>query len=261
MKLLQASAADLRERPAELAAELGQAGQEIVILWAERLTAGPDGAGNAQALLELAESLALGQVSGAGLLEIPAGANGRGLREAGVLPNAAAGLRESGESGLDAQGIAAALAEGELSALLLFEADLLQAVSPELAERALERATTVVAHATFLSDALRAHASVVLPAQAYAEKEGTIVHPDGRLQRLRPAVAHPGETRAGWQVITELAARLELDLEVLTASMASSQLFDAVPFYAGLTLDEIGGRGIRWQDRPAAGAYRAEVPA
>jgi NADH-quinone oxidoreductase subunit G len=62
-------------------------------------------------------------------------------------------------------------------------------------------------------------------------------------------------------VITELAARLELDLEVLTASMASRQLFDAVPFYAGLTLDEIGGRGIRWQDRPAAGAYRAEVPA
>jgi NADH-quinone oxidoreductase subunit G len=28
-----------------------------------------------------------------------------------------------------------------------------------------------------------------------------------------------------------------------------------VPFYAGLTLEEIGGKGIRWQDRDAAGAY------
>ena len=39
--------------------------------------------------------------------------------------------------------------------------------------------------------------------------------------------------------------------------MASAQLFAAVPFYAGLTLEEIGGRGIRWQERPAA----ASVPA
>ncbi len=37
--------------------------------------------------------------------------------------------------------------------------------------------------------------------------------------------------------------------------MASQQLFDAVPFYAGLTLEEIGGKGVRWQDRPAAEAY------
>jgi NADH-quinone oxidoreductase subunit G len=28
-----------------------------------------------------------------------------------------------------------------------------------------------------------------------------------------------------------------------------------VPFYAGLTLEEIGGKGVRWQEREAAGAY------
>jgi NADH-quinone oxidoreductase subunit G len=37
--------------------------------------------------------------------------------------------------------------------------------------------------------------------------------------------------------------------------MASQQLFDAVPFYAGLTLEEIGGKGVRWQERPEAEAY------
>ena len=36
--------------------------------------------------------------------------------------------------------------------------------------------------------------------------------------------------------------------------MASAQLFDAVPFYAGLTLDAIGGRGIRWPGSDAAAA-------
>ncbi len=37
--------------------------------------------------------------------------------------------------------------------------------------------------------------------------------------------------------------------------MALAQLTAAVPFYAGLTLDEIGGRGMRWQEREAAAAY------
>jgi NADH-quinone oxidoreductase subunit G len=36
---------------------------------------------------------------------------------------------------------------------------------------------------------------------------------------------------------------------VVTGAAASKQLFDAVPFYEGLTLDEIGGRGIRWPER------------
>jgi NADH-quinone oxidoreductase subunit G len=43
-----------------------------------------------------------------------------------------------------------------------------------------------------------------------------------------------------------------LELDVATGSMASQQLFDAIPFYEGLTLEEIGGRGVRWQERDAA---------
>ena len=99
----------------------------------------------------------------------------------------------------------------------------------------------------------------MFPAQAYAEKEGTIVHPDGRIQRLRPAIARArAESRAQWQVIAELAPRLGLDLETPTAAMASQQLFDAVPFYAGLTLEEIGGKGVRWQERPAGRRHTAD---
>jgi len=39
--------------------------------------------------------------------------------------------------------------------------------------------------------------------------------------------------------------------------MASRQLFEAVPFYAGLSLEEIGGRGVRWQERAVAEAFPA----
>jgi NADH-quinone oxidoreductase subunit G len=108
---------------------------------------------------------------------------------------------------------------------------------------------------------VREYADVVFPAEAYAEKEGTLVHPDGRVQRLRPAIGRPGSldagVRAGWQVIAEIARRTGTDLGVLAGPMASAQLFDAVPFYAGLTLDAIGGRGIRWPAADAAGTLGA----
>ena len=76
-----------------------------------------------------------------------------------------------------------------------------------------------------------------------------MVHPDGRLQRLRIAIAHPGDVRAGWSVVAEISRRVGLDLGVATSQMAFEQLESAVPFYAGLTLEEIGGKGIRWPDR------------
>ncbi|MGA9876635.1 MAG: NADH-quinone oxidoreductase subunit NuoG [Solirubrobacteraceae bacterium] len=257
MKLVHATAADLLDEKAsrELVSTLTAAGEEIVVLWGERLTAGPDGARAAQALLDLAATLNLADTGGAGLLEIPVQANGRGLREAGVLPNAGPGLSTVAEDGLDARGMAGALSGGELTCLYLLGADPLGGASEQdraLWEQALERATTVVSHATFLTDAIREHADVVFPAGAYAEKEGTIVHPDGRVQRLRPAAAHLGESRAEWQVIADLAQRIGLDLDVLSGAMASQQLFDAVPFYEGLTLEEIGGRGVRWQERETA---------
>jgi NADH-quinone oxidoreductase subunit G len=236
--------------------------REVVVLWGERLTAGPAGESAAHALLGIASSLNIASTGGAGLLEVPIAANGRGLREAGVLPNAGPGLSQPSLEGRDARAIAEGLAGGELAALYLLHTDPLRDLpDSELWERALAGAGTVIAHSAFLTEGIREHATVVFPAEAYPEKEGTIVHPDGRLQRLRPAIARPGEIRAEWQVIAELALRVGLDLDVLTASMASQRVFDAVPFYAGLTLEEIGGRGVRWHERDAASAFpRASAP-
>jgi NADH-quinone oxidoreductase subunit G len=263
MKLVRASAADLLDGAGELIAKLKEAGEEIVVLWGERLTAGPEGVRAAQALLDLAGTLGIADTDNAGLLEIPAQSTGRGLSSLdedtlGGAPHAGgppiAGGRQV--SGLDARAMAHALSEGQLSCLYLLGADPLTGAADEqdreLWGRALASATTVISHAMFLTDAIREHADVVFPAGAYPEKEGTVVHPDGRIQRLRPAVAKPGESRAEWQVIADVAARIGLDLEVLTGGMASQQLFDAVPQYAGLTLEEIGGKGLRPHERAEA---------
>ncbi len=106
-----------------------------------------------------------------------------------------------------------------------------------------------------LTEGLREHANVILPADTYAEKDGTVVHPDGRLQRLRTAIAHPHDVRGGWQVIAEIARRCGLDTGVLTSPMAFAQLADTIPFYRGITLESIGGRGVRWQEGEGASAF------
>lgn len=249
---------------ADLLIEEGR--DDVVILWGERL-----GAAALPALLNVAGRLGLAERDGAGLLEVPASANARGLREAGFQPSAGPGLAEPAAAGRSAREIAEAAAAGELAALYLLHADPVRdRGDAPLWRRALARASTVVAHASFLTDELREHATVVFPAESYAEKEGTVTHPDGRLQRLRPGIGHPGSVRAEWQVLADVERRVSgavspgvdgvdstRHTSPLTGPMASAQLFEAVPFYAGLTLEEIGGRGVRWQERAAAEAFSA----
>jgi NADH-quinone oxidoreductase subunit G len=240
------------------------------VVWGERIGGSPGGANALRALLNLAASLGVAEREGAGLLAIPAVANGRGLREAGVLPNAGPGLAAPAGEGRGAPDIAAALIEGEARALYLLGADPLATYPGRAAwEQALDAATTVVAHASVLGPGVAAYADVVFPSEAYAEKNGTVVHPDGRVQRLRQAIAHVGRVRPEWQVVADVARAAGFELDVHTSAMATRQLFDAVPFYAGLTLEGLAGHGVRWPAGDGAakapeadlGPFELEAPA
>jgi NADH-quinone oxidoreductase subunit G len=186
------------------------------------------------------------------LLEVPAGANGRGLREVGCLPVAGPGFSETA-AGLDATDVCTALTERDLDAAFLVDADPVRESSDGPAwSEALGKAKFVLAISMF-EDASTKHADVVFPAESYAEKEGTITHPDGRLQRVRPGVPNPGRVRPTWEVLVELSALLGEETGIDSAPEALAAIASEVPFYAGITEEEIGGRGIRWQDREAAG--------
>jgi NADH-quinone oxidoreductase subunit G len=210
----------------------------------------------AEALVAIADALGLRGRDGAGLIGVPSSPNGRGLREAGVLPFAGPGLAPAATPGRSTAEIAQAAADGDLAALWLVGVDPME-THPHRAvwDVGLERASTVIAHAGYLTAGVREHATVVFPAESHAEHEGTVVHPDGRIQRLRQAIARQGETRPGWWVLTELAKRLGMeDVRVLTGPQASQQLFAAVPFYNGLTLDLVGAKGLRWVATESAAA-------
>ena len=224
-----------------------------VVIWGERIGQGAGGDGALSSLLDCAGRLEL-SADGAGLLEVPEAANGRGLREVGCLPGSGPGFAETTE-GRDAAAIRDALLAGEVDAVVLFGADPVRDYpgGPQWAE-ALRKARFVLAVSGFENESGKL-ADIVLPAESHAEKEGTVTHPDGRVQRLRPNVPHPGAVRLGWQWLVELSARLGDETGIDSAPEALEALAAEIPFYAGLTHEGIGPQGLRWQERPQASAF------
>jgi NADH-quinone oxidoreductase subunit G len=249
-----------------LAESLRDAGK-VVVVWGERL--GPEAATE---LLALADAL-----SGAGstvdgpktshiggfsahqpgaalLLEVPDTTNARGLREAGVLPDAGPGLAALAIKGHGTEEIRQALIDGELDGLILVGVDPLRDFADTAAwTEALNAASFVVSFSTFATTTA-AKADVVFPLETHAEKDGTVTHPDGRLQRVRPAAGRPGDIRPGWQTLAALSQAFGHDTGVTSQPTAFAALTAAVPFYASITDESIGGRGIRWQETESARA-------
>ncbi len=237
------------------AADLLKGAERPVILWGEKILY-YDTAAPAMTIANIVDQLKLGQIDGAGHLQIPIQANGRGLREVGFLPNLGPALTEEGD-GLSSNEIREQLGD-DVNALLLLDADpVVDYPGGASWDEQLAKAGTVISFATWMGGAAEAHADVIFPLEVGPEKEGTLTHADGRLQRLRQTVERAGEVNAGWWVIAELAKRVGLDLGVKVVHQATAQVAAGVPIYAGISADEIGGTGVRWQERDAASALPA----
>jgi len=249
------------ERAAETADVLRDA-ERVVVIWGERICREGDAA--TEALLDVAAALDLAGTEGSGLLEIPDLTNARGLREAGCLPDAGPGLTEPSftlspsqgpnvkRAGKGTEEIRAALESGELTTLVLFGVDPLRDFPDTAAwDAALTAADNLIVFSTF-ENATTAKADLVFPLETHAEKDGTITHPDGRLQRVRPSAGRPGDIRPNWGVLAEISLALGHDTGIDSQPSAFAALTEAIPFYAGITDADIAGRGIRWQEGPGA---------
>ena len=74
--------------------------------------------------------------------------------------------------------------------------------------RHMEQLEFIVAQDVFINES-GAFADVFLPAASWAEKDGTFTNTDRRVQRVRAALAPRGNSRADWQIICDLADRIE----------------------------------------------------
>jgi formate dehydrogenase alpha subunit len=111
---------------------------------------------------------------------------------------------------------------------------------------ALAKVDFLVVQDIFLTETA-ALADVVLPAAAFAEKWGTFTNTERRVQLVRQAVNPPGEARADWVILHELASRLGLKWNYGGPEEIFQEITRLTPSYAGISykrLEEEGG--LQW---------------
>jgi formate dehydrogenase alpha subunit len=122
----------------------------------------------------------------------------------------------------------------------------------------MEQLEFLIAQDLFINES-GAYADVFLPAASWAEKEGTFTNTDRRVQRVRKALDPRGQSRPDWQIICDLAQRIERRLGYATTAYWTynspaevlEEMGRVVPEYAGVKYRRIEGEGLQtpvWDD-------------
>jgi len=122
--------------------------------------------------------------------------------------------------------------------------------------KALEKIDFLVVQDIFLTETAQM-ADVVLPAASFAEKEGTFVNTERKVQRVRKAVAPPGEARQDWEIICELSRRMGYPMHYENANAIMEEIARVTPSYCGIEYSRLEKDGIHW---PCTGTDHPGTP-
>jgi formate dehydrogenase alpha subunit len=111
--------------------------------------------------------------------------------------------------------------------------------------KALESLDFLVVQDLFMTETAKL-ADIFLPSACYAEKNGTFTNTERRVQRVRKAVEAPGECRADWKIICDLAGRMGSRMTYSSEEQIFEEVRGLVPIYAGITYERIEKTGLQW---------------
>ena len=212
--------------------------------------------------------LACGQIGrpGTGINPLRGQNNVQGACDMGCLPNvypgyqavsdpairakfaAAWGRPQAEQPGLTSLGMTQAALAGELRALMIMgEEPVLTDPDQHHVASALAALDFLVVVELTLTETAKL-ADVLLPAAAFSEKHGTFTNCERRVQRIRPAIAPPGEARGDWQILAELAARLGCHgLAWADAESVFDEMAGLTPSFSAMTYAELDlCHGLQW---------------
>jgi predicted molibdopterin-dependent oxidoreductase YjgC len=89
-------------------------------------------------------------------------------------------------------------------------------------------------------------AHVVLPAAMYLEKDGSFTNLDRTVQRVRFAVAAPGDAHPTTWYVSEIAGRLGYTFDAGNIPAIMDEIAAVVPHYAGVSFPRLERGGMQW---------------
>ena len=159
------------------------------------------------------------------------------LRRGNVRGAIHAGLTQS-----DSLGVLQAAADGRVNCLILVGADPIADVpDSELARRAIASVPRLISVDTFMT-ASNQNADVILPAAAFAEKDGTTTNLEGRVTQLSRKVTVHGTARPDWMIAVELADVMGIELPMGSVHEVHDAMVRSVPEFAPVSRDALRDR-------------------
>lgn len=113
------------------------------------------------------------------------------------------------------------------------------------AEKTLEKMDFLVVQDIFLTETAKM-ADVVLPSASFAEKEGTFVNTERKVQRVRKGIDPPGEAQEDWKIVTELSSRMGYGMDYPSAEAIMEEIAQVTPSYCGINYERLKNEGIHW---------------
>jgi formate dehydrogenase alpha subunit len=114
-------------------------------------------------------------------------------------------------------------------------------------EEALKKLDFLVVQDMFLSETAQL-AHIVLPAASWVEKEGSLTNTERRVQWAHKAIHPIDETKADWQIISQVANQLGFQYNYACPEDILREINKVIPAYGGITPERINGRvgGLSW---------------
>lgn len=193
-------------------------------------------------LLKNEDKAHAGQVN-SGLIPVWAHNNTQGAWDMGIHPALAPGYQPVEQPGMDAAAIYEAAQSGEIKALYVMGADPLG--DGRLPDRG--QLDFLIVQELFLTETAKL-ADVVLPAQSWAEREGTYTSGERRVQRYYQAIPPLGECRPDWQIVAQIGERLDMGKPAFAASLLFRDLAKVVPQYKGMDYRSLAKVEDQWPD-------------
>ncbi len=186
----------------------------------------------------------IADITGSGLSYLTPGANTSGAYLSGLLPHrdATGNTLDEENQGLNTQAMFAAGLKGYV--LYAIEPDF-DIENPVAAKQALANADFVVALNSYVTDALKDTADVILPLAAVTEASGTLINVDGTLQHFSAVSKAPGLAKPGWKVLRVMGNLFNVDgFDYQSSDDVMTE------FKANIELDDdrlAGTNSLQWQ--------------
>ncbi len=113
------------------------------------------------------------------------------------------------------------------------------------AEQWFQQIEFLAVHDLFLTETAR-YADVVLAGSSFAEKVGTFVNTERRIQLSHKAIDSPGDARGDLDILIDLSNRLGLPTRYRGAEDVMTEIAQVTPSWAGVTYERLEGAGLQY---------------